>query len=71
MNGDNTKSARQSCFGMWVTQDGYISQELRAAGRYDEEASPGRRAASFPGVAHPSNRPADPRAAGESRTTHG
>ena len=38
MNGDTREPgpARHPFVGMWVTEDGYIRQELRADGRYDE-----------------------------------
>ena len=38
MNGDTTEPgpAPHPFVGMWVTEDGYIRQELRADGRYDE-----------------------------------
>jgi hypothetical protein len=36
VNGNTAESAPHPFVGMWVTEDGYIRQELRADGRYDE-----------------------------------
>ncbi|MFJ9703803.1 Atu4866 domain-containing protein [Streptomyces sp. NPDC101234] len=43
----NTDETHADVVGMWVTADGYIRQELRADGRYDEAR--GNRCSAYTG----------------------